>query len=102
MNEKKMKKAPERILRLENVHSIGVIGDPGCEGLGTYNMKVFAGALEESGRDDITLVVGDLVPIGSDHYYQVIQNLTEMLAQNPVYSLRGNHDTGAYTEYFGE
>lgn len=102
MNEKKMKKVPERILRLENVHSIGVIGDPGCEGLGTYNMKVFAGALEESGRDDITLVVGDLVPIGSDHYYQVIQNLTEMLAQNPVYSLRGNHDTGAYTEYFGE
>ena len=48
MKEKKMKKVPERILRLENVHSIGVIGDPGCEGLGTYNMKVYAGALEES------------------------------------------------------
>ena len=102
MNEKKMKKVPERILRLENVHSIGVIGDPGCEGLGTYNMKVYAGALEESGKDDITLVAGDLVPIGSDHYYQVIQDMTEALAQNPVYSLRGNHDTGAYTEYFGE
>ena len=69
MKEKKMKKVPERILRLENVHSIGVIGDPGCEGLGTYNMKVYAGALEESGKDDITLVAGDLVPIGSDHYY---------------------------------
>ena len=102
MKEKKMKKVPERILRLENVHSIGVIGDPGCEGLGTYNMKVYAGALEESGKDDITLVAGDLVPIGSDHYYQVIQDMTEALAQNPVYSLRGNHDTGAYTEYFGE
>ncbi|EOS37658.1 hypothetical protein C808_03638 [Lachnospiraceae bacterium M18-1] len=102
MDEKKMKKVPERILRLENVHSIGVIGDPGCEGLGTYNMKVYAGALEESGKDDITLVVGDLVPIGTNHYYQVIQDMTETLAQNPVYSLRGNHDTGEYTDYFGE
>lgn len=102
MDEKKMKKVPERILRLENVHSIGVIGDPGCEGLGTYNMKIYAGALEESGKDDITLVVGDLVPIGTNHYYQVIQDMTETLAQNPVYSLRGNHDTGEYTDYFGE
>ncbi|MEY8493022.1 ferritin family protein [Lachnospiraceae bacterium 29-91] len=102
MDEKKMKKVPERILRLENVHSIGVIGDPGCEGLGTYNMKVYAGALEESGKDDITLVVGDLVPIGTNHYYQVIQDMTETLAQNPVYSLRGNHDTGEYTDYFGK
>lgn len=102
MDEKKMKKVPERILRLENVHSIGVIGDPGCEGLGTYNMKVFAGSLEESAKDDITLVVGDLVPTGTEHYYKVIRDMTETLAANPVYCLRGNHDTGAYTEYFGE
>lgn len=102
MDEKKMKKVPERILRLEHVHSIGVIGDPGCEGLGTYNMKVYAGSLEESAKDDITLVVGDLVPTGTKHYYQVIRDMTETLAANPVYCLRGNHDTGAYTEYFGE
>lgn len=102
MDEKKMKQVPERILRLENVHSIGVIGDPGCEGLGTYNMKVYAGSLEESAKDDITLVVGDLVPTGTKHYYQVIRDMTETLAANPVYCLRGNHDTGAYTEYFGE
>ena len=102
MDEKKMQKVPERIVRLENVHSIGVIGDPGCEGLGTYNMKVYAGSLEESAKDDITLVVGDLVPIGTEHYYQVIRDMTEILASNPVYCLRGNHDTGAYTEYFGE
>ena len=102
MDEKKMQKVPERIVRLENVHSIGVIGDPGCEGLGTYNMKVYAGSLEESAKDDITLVVGDLVPIGTEHYYQVIRDMTETLASNPVYCLRGNHDTGAYTEYFGE
>ena len=46
MKEAKMVKVTEPILRLADVHSIGVIGDPGCEGLGTYHMKVYAGALE--------------------------------------------------------
>lgn len=102
MNEMKMKKVTAPIIRLTDIHSIGVIGDPGCEGLGTYNMKVYAGALEESSKDDITLIAGDLVPIGSEHYYKMIRDLTETLAGNDVYSLRGNHDTGAYTDYFGE
>ncbi len=98
----KIIRVTEKIVRLAGVHSLGVIGDPGCEGLGTYNMKVYAGALEACGRDDITLVVGDLVPAGSKHYYRTIVELTEALAQNDVYALRGNHDTGAYTDYFGE
>lgn len=101
MDEKRMIKVTEAIIRLENVHTIGVIGDPGCEGLGTYNMKVYAGALEESSRDDLTLIVGDLVPIGTKQHYQRIQEITEILSKNKVYSLRGNHDTGAYNEYFG-
>lgn len=99
--DKKIVKVLEPVVRLANIHSVGVIGDPGCEGLGTYNMKVYAGALEESGRDDITLIVGDLVPAGTGHHYRMIQELTELLAGNAVYSLRGNHDTGAYTDYFG-
>ena len=101
MDNKKMVQVLEPIVRLENVRSMGVIGDPGCEGLGTYNMKVYAGALEESSQDDITLIAGDLVPDGTGHHYQAIQKLTEALAGNPVYCLRGNHDTGAYAEYFG-
>ncbi len=101
MAMKKLVQVLEPIVRLKSVHSIGVIGDPGCEGLGTYNMKVYAGALEESSRDDITLIVGDLVPAGTDHHYRTIQDLTEVLAGNPVYCLRGNHDTGAYSDYFG-
>ena len=101
MDNKKMVQVLEPIVRLKNVHSMGVIGDPGCEGLGTYNMKVYAGALEESSRDDITLIAGDLVPAGTDHHYRTIQDLTEALAGNPVYCLRGNHDTGAYSDYFG-
>ena len=101
MATKKLVQVLEPIVRLKNVHSMGVIGDPGCEGLGTYNMKVYAGALEESSRDDITLIAGDLVPAGTDHHYRTIQDLTEVLAGNPVYCLRGNHDTGAYSDYFG-
>lgn len=99
--EQKIVKVAEPVTRLEHVRSIGVIGDPGCEGLGTYNMKVYAGALEETRKDDITLIVGDLVPAGTGRYYRAIQELTEALAENPVYSLRGNHDTGAYADYFG-
>lgn len=102
MKKKKIVKVSKQIIRLTDVHSIGVIGDPGCEGLGTYNMKVYAGALKESSKDDITLIAGDLVPTGTSLYYQKIQEITEVLAGNDVYSLRGNHDTGAYTEYFGE
>ena len=102
MKNHKIQKVTQSILRLPKVHSLGVIGDPGCEGLGTYNMKVFAGTLEKSARDDITLIAGDLVPIGNAHYYKEISDLTEILAGNDVYVLRGNHDTGAYTDYFGE
>lgn len=98
----RMQKVQDSMIHLPDVHSIGVIGDPGCEGLGTYNMKVYAGTLEESARDDITLIVGDLVPIGNEHYYEAITSLTEGIAENDVYVLRGNHDTGTYEEYFGK
>ncbi len=64
-------------------------------------MKVYAGALEKSAEDDITLIAGDLVPIGNAHYYGSINELTESIAHNDIYVLRGNHDTGEYTEYYG-
>lgn len=97
----KIVKVTGPVVRLTGVHSIGVIGDPGCEGLGASHMKVYAGALQATARDGITLVVGDLVPAGTAQHYRQIRELTEILAQNDVYSLRGNHDTGAYTDYFG-
>lgn len=89
MKTERLQKVQESIIYLPNVHSIGVIGDPGCEGLGTYNMKVYAGTLEESAKDDITLIVGDLVPTGNDFYYESITSLTEGIAENDVYVLRG-------------
>ena len=101
MKKNRIQKVTQPIIRLPQVSSMGVIGDPGCEGLGTYNMKVYAGVLEKSAEDDITLIAGDLVPAGSEHYYGEISELTEVIAHNDVYVLRGNHDTGSYTDYFG-
>lgn len=101
MGRSRIQKVEDAIVYLPQVTSMGVIGDPGCEGLGTYNMKVYAGALEKSAEDDITLIAGDLVPIGNQHYYEEISDLTEIIAHNDVYVLRGNHDTGDYQEYFG-
>lgn len=101
MEKNRIQKVTQPIIHLPRVNSVGVIGDPGCEGLGTYNMKVYAGALEKSGEDDITLIAGDLVPIGNKHYYEEISGLTEVIAHNDIYVLRGNHDTGAYEDYFG-
>ena len=45
--KKKIQKIEDSIVYLPGVRSVGVIGDPGCDGLGTYNMKVYAGTLEK-------------------------------------------------------
>ena len=71
MEKNKIQKVNEPIVYLSGVTSLGVIGDPGCEGLGTYNMKVYAGALEKTSEDDITLIAGDLVPAGEGEGYEV-------------------------------
>lgn len=102
MQLEKIQAVHDPIVYLPGLRTFGAIGDPGCEGLGTYNMKVYAGALEESAKDDITLILGDMVPAGNDRYYETFNALTEELAGNRVYVLRGNHDTGAYTAHYGK
>ena len=42
MGQGKLILVQQPIVRVAGVRSIGVIGDPGCEGLGTYNMKIYA------------------------------------------------------------
>ena len=101
MKESLIQRVEKDMVFLPDVTSVGLIGDPGCDGLGTYNMKVYAGVLEKSAKDDITLIVGDLVPEGTKTYYQSIRELTDTVAGNAVYGLRGNHDTGLYREYLG-
>lgn len=98
---RKIQKITTPLVRLPRLRSFSIIGDPGCEGLGTCNMNVYAGALTAAAVDDITLIVGDLVPTSHPKYYETINSFTETIAQKPVYVLRGNHDTGAYTTYYG-
>lgn len=100
-NMTKIKKIIDNIQEINQLHSFSIIGDPGCEGLGTYMMQVYARALTKAADDDITLIVGDLVPEGKTRYYNKICSLTNSIAQNDVYVLRGNHDTGDYKQFFG-
>lgn len=59
MEQKRMINVQESVIYLKGVHPVGVIGEPGCEGPGTYNMKVYAGALEETAKDGVTLIAGE-------------------------------------------
>ena len=64
MEKTKIQKISQLITRLPGVRSIGIIGDPGCDGLGTFNMLVYAGVLEKRSIYHITIVVGDLLREG--------------------------------------
>ena len=91
---------------LEPVNEIGpcksfmVLGDPGCDGLGAEIMSTFAAALSVE-QADFRIVLGDIVPSGSDLFYKNVSEFIETVAAVPVYLISGNHDTKFYSEYFG-
>ena len=97
-----IQKIQQDINDIGSAKSFTIIGDPGCEGLGTGMMEVYAHALVAAAASDFTLVVGDFVPQGTDRFYRDISKLTDTIAQNHVYALRGNHDTGEYDAHFGK
>lgn len=82
-------------------NSFAMIGDPGCDGLGIASMQVFASALTCASSSDLILVTGDLVPHGDQRNYQRASAIISRVAQQDVYMLRGNHDGGAYHDFFG-
>lgn len=59
-----IQKVTAPILPIGDVSSFSLIGDPGCEGLGTTMMRVYVNALELASRDDFILIAGDMVPTG--------------------------------------
>lgn len=101
MRKLKIQKVMESIIRRPGDTSFAVIGDPGCEGLGTVMMQTYAGALEKAAGEDLTLVAGDMVPVGDERHYRNVCALTESVARKDVFVLRGNHDTGDYEAFFG-
>lgn len=101
MRKPKIQKVMEAVIRRPGDTSFAVIGDPGCEGLGTVMMQTYAKALEKAAGEDMTLIVGDMVPVGDERHYRNVCALTESVAQKDVFVLRGNHDTGDYGAFFG-
>ena len=96
-----IQKIQQEINDIGSAQSFTIIGDPGCEGLGTTMMEVYAHALVAGAVSDFTMVIGDFVPQGTDRFYRDVTELTSTIAQNRVYALRGNHDTGEYDAHFG-
>lgn len=95
------KKAEQEVIKIDKLKSFGVVGDPGCEGVGIVMMQTYASALTAAEEDDIILIAGDMVPAGNRHFYETAKNLTEAVARKDVYTLKGNHDTGDYEENCG-
>lgn len=100
-NLNKIQKIDMPIINRPDFTTFSLIGDPGCEGLGTVMMQTYAAALQESGADDFILIAGDLVPVGEKSHYKMICELTNTVADKDVFVLRGNHDTGDYNSVFG-
>lgn len=96
-----IQKVTTQVLSIGNAASFSLIGDPGCEGLGTMMMRVFVNALKLASRDDFILIAGDMVPTGKKRFYEAISEITDSVVEKDTYVLRGNHDTGVYTDYFG-
>lgn len=88
------------ILEIPPFSSFTVLGDPGCDGLGTEVLSLYAQAMNHA-NGDFLLVAGDLVPEGYEAFYRQTNELIERTAHVPVYLLRGNHDTGAYHNHYG-
>jgi rubrerythrin/calcineurin-like phosphoesterase family protein len=69
--------------------------------LGAEIMAIFAQGLRDAGDSDFTLIVGDIVPFGSKPLYENVCQLIEQSANGDVLTLKGNHDTLHYEEFFG-
>jgi rubrerythrin/predicted phosphodiesterase len=95
-----MIKVNEEAMALPPVTHFAVMGDPGCDGLGTEIMSIFDAACHEA-TGDFILIVGDIVPEGTDRLYQNVINMVDAETKPPVYMLAGNHDTRDYETYFG-
>jgi rubrerythrin len=100
INKKGIQKITQIFNTIEDFNSFTVSGDPGCDGLGAEIMSIFAMGLRES-DSDFHLIAGDVVPFGSRVLYSNMADLVNALAEAPVFTICGNHDTEFYEEYFG-
>ncbi len=81
--------------------SFVAIGDPGCDGLGAEIMTTFAKSLSVERPCDFRLILGDIVPVGTEELYRSVSSFAEAVASEPLYMLCGNHDKERYQDAFG-
>ncbi|GHU53100.1 hypothetical protein AGMMS49975_10320 [Clostridia bacterium] len=90
-------------VKIPNFNAFTALGDPGCDGLGAEIMTIFGGGLNAAAADsDFSLILGDIVPYGSERFYKSVRNFIRTTAAHEVYALKGNHDKEFYNEYFGD
>jgi len=95
-----MEKAETEAIKIGPIKGFTFVGDPGCCGLGVEIMSIFNTALHEAGGDFI-LVGGDIVPNGTNRFYESITAMVDRSINKPIYMLAGNHDTLSYENFFG-
>ena len=95
-----MQKVEQEEIKIGPISGFTFIGDPGCSGLGVEIMSIFNTALYES-TGDFVLVGGDIVPNGTNRFYESITAMVDQSINKPIYMLAGNHDTLSYETFFG-
>ena len=95
-----MQKADREDIKINPIKGFTFIGDPGCCGLGVEIMSIFNAALHES-KGDFVLVGGDIVPNGTNRFYENVTAMVDQSIEKPIYMLAGNHDTLSYETFFG-
>ena len=96
-----MQKITNTSNKLDNIAGFTFIGDPGCDGLGVEIMSIFNAACHEA-AGDFLLIGGDIVPNGTNRFYQNMVEMTGKSISKPIYMLAGNHDTMDYENFFGK
>lgn len=100
MNQNIIQKVIHPQIEIKHFDTIHLLGDPGCDGLGAEIMSIFGRSLKAPGAS-FKLVLGDLVPTGTEKLYESVTKFISQTSPLPVYTLCGNHDTEHYEQYFG-
>ena len=95
-----MEKVEKEAIAINPINGFTFIGDPGCDGLGVEIMSIFNAACHEA-AGDFLLIGGDIVPNGTNRFYESVIAMADAAINKPVYMLAGNHDTLNYEAFFG-
>ncbi|MBF0337224.1 MAG: metallophosphoesterase [Nitrospirae bacterium] len=94
-----IQKIEDNIFLQTEISSFLVCGDPGCDGYNTKNVVIFEEILRM--QADLAVVLGDLVPVGTEKYFRQFIDIVNSNAKTPVFCVAGNHDVKEYDRFLG-